>query len=337
MKERQTYLDRPGRNKSIGRLCALLLLLWIAIGGQYHAKAQTCCSGGVPISGNLGLPTASSGTWQFSLNYDANVLKTLKDERDILDDLTRERQTNTIIFEVGYTLTERISFDVFTSYVRQERILRPIGFDKNEVFTNGFGDAVLLGKYKVIDPLQVGIGVKMPTGATDLTFDGIPLNADLQPGSGAWDAIFWSNYTNTLGFRQSLTFSGTAIYRATGKNDDYLGRQTYEFGNEWQLIAGLADRFLIGAVMIDPSIRFRYRKAGEDINSDFKLPNTGGEWVFINPGVSIPLKPSLSWQINAEVPLYSKVYGTQLTPTYRLNTGFYWNIKPKSNESIIQL
>jgi hypothetical protein len=193
-----------------------------------------------------------------------------------------------------------------------------------------------LGKYKVIDPLQVGIGVKVPTGASDLSFEGIPLNADLQPGSGAWDALFWSNYTNTFGFRQTLTFSATAIYRATGVNDDYLGSQEYEFGNEWQMIAGIADRFSLGSILIDPSIRFRYRKAGEDINTGFKLPNTGGEWVFINPGVSIPIKPNLSWQINAELPIYSKVDGTQLTPTYRINTGFYWNIKPKSNDSILQ-
>ncbi|MCK5105500.1 MAG: hypothetical protein KAR17_21900, partial [Cyclobacteriaceae bacterium] len=38
---------------------------------------QTCCSGGVPISGNLGLPPGNIGTWQFSLAYDINVLKTL--------------------------------------------------------------------------------------------------------------------------------------------------------------------------------------------------------------------------------------------------------------------
>ncbi len=34
--------------------------------------SQTCCSGGIPLSNSIGLPTANKGSFQFSLNYDFN-------------------------------------------------------------------------------------------------------------------------------------------------------------------------------------------------------------------------------------------------------------------------
>ena len=88
-----------------------------------EANSQTCCSGGVPISGNLGLPPGSGGTWQFSLGNDINVLKTLMDGREVLDDQSRERVTQSILFQSGYSITNRFSADLFFSYVKQERTI----------------------------------------------------------------------------------------------------------------------------------------------------------------------------------------------------------------------
>ncbi|MBL4939411.1 MAG: hypothetical protein JKY16_03905, partial [Lutibacter sp.] len=42
-------------------------------------KAQTCCSGGVPLSNNIGLEILAKGTTQFGINYDYNNLNTLND------------------------------------------------------------------------------------------------------------------------------------------------------------------------------------------------------------------------------------------------------------------
>lgn len=306
----------------------MYLLLLVLLGSYYSGSAQTCCSGGVPLSGNLGLPASNQNTWQFSLNYDLNVLRTLKSGTEKLNERNRRRITHAALFEVGYTFSKRLSTDLFISFVRQERKIQNPGLPDNVQSTNGIGDAVILFKYNFINSggnvLTLGIGPKIPVGASDVTNQGILLGADLQPGSGAWDGVLWSYFSHQIEMRKSMSYTITATYRYTGTNDNFRADQSYRFGSEFQGIVGFGDRVVIGKVLFDPSLSFRYRRAFEDEVSSNELPNTGGEWIFVNPTFGISLTNNLSFNIGFEVPLYSKVTGTQLTPTYRLNSGFYF-------------
>jgi hypothetical protein len=280
------------------------------------------------------LPAGEVGSWQFSLSYDYNQLKTLKSGNIELVDKLRERLTQSILFETGYTFNKRFSLDLFLSYVRQERhIFSPLG--TNSTITNGVGDGVLLFKYNFLPDnptttVLAGIGPKIPFGATDKTSEnGIALPADLQPGSGAWDGVFWGTFSQSLGFRPSMSITVTSTYRATGVNPDYLGSIEYEFGNDLQIITGIADRFVIGSSIWDPSISFRYRKAQRDINNGVEIDATGGEWVFLIPGLKYSINPELSINASMEIPLYSFVNNTQLTPTNRFTVGLYFKIYKK--------
>jgi hypothetical protein len=300
------------------------------------AYSQTCCSGGVPISGNLGLPPGSSGTWQFSLGYDVNVLKTLLDEDEVIDDHSRERITRSILFQTGYSFSARFSADLFLSYVKQERTIR--NFDKTDyTSTNGLGDAALLLKYSLTKStankflFTIAAGPKIPTGRSDITReDGIPLNADLQPGSGSWDGLLWGNGIYKFSFRPTFNISSTLIYSIKGKNNQYLGSQTYQFGNEFQALLSVNDNFLLGKKIIDTSILFRYRKALADRFNDLTMPNTGGEWIFFAPMVAYNFSQKFAVTASFEIPLYSNVEGTQLSPTYRINVGVFYKINKKN-------
>ena len=298
-------------------------------------QAQTCCSGGVPLSGNLGLPIADQNTWQFSLSYDLNVLQTLKTGTEKLDERNRKRITHSILFETGYTFSKRFSADIFLSYVRQERNIRNPGLPSQNVHTNGIGDAVLLLKYNILIEgpvvLTIGIGPKLPTGASDLTKNGILLGADLQPGSGAWDGIFWSYLVHQLSSRKSTNLSLVSSLRITGTNQDFRQSQSYRFGNEFQLIAGISDRILLGKILVDPSLSIRYRKALQDETDRIEIPNTGGDWIFINPAIGISISKQLAFNFGFELPLYANITGTQLTPSYRINTGFFYIINRDTN------
>ncbi len=300
--------------------------------------AQTCCSGGVPLSGNLGLPASSQNTWQFSLNYDLNVLKTLKVGTEKLDERNRRRLTHSMLFEAGYTFSERFSTDLFFSWVRQERKISNPGLPDQEQHTSGIGDAVLLLKYNLInkdgDVLTIGAGPKIPTGRSDITSDGILLGADLQPGSGAWDGVLWSYFSHQLEARKSMSYTITATYRLTGTNEDFRADQSYQFGRDFQAILGVGDRVLVGNTLIDPSISFRYRRASEDKVDGNNLPNTGGEWVFINPVLGFSLTNNLAFNVGVELPLYANITGTQLTPTYRINGGFYYILSKQNGEPL---
>ncbi len=311
--------------------CLIVLIINLSLFWP-DLRGQTCCSGGVPLSANIGLPASDKGSWQFSLSYDRNLLKTLKNGDETLEDDLRERITRSLLFEVGYSIGTRWSVDMFLSVVEQQRSIFS-GFGTSRTVTRGFGDMVLLLKYNVLagrsaSDWQLGIGPKLPTGSTDKRGEGgVSLPADLQPGSGSWDLVLWSNYAASLNQRPSMSFFITTSYRASGKNNDYLGSIVYEFGNELQVIAGLSDQqVLFSRVMVDPSLSFRYRRAARDRSNGVEIDATGGEWVFIVPGVTVT--PASMWSLNMsmEWPLYSFVNNTQLTPTNRFTLGVFFKL-----------
>ncbi|GJM27367.1 MAG: hypothetical protein DHS20C17_00020 [Cyclobacteriaceae bacterium] len=312
-----------------------MVVILLVLPGTIDLQAQTCCSGGVPLSGNLGLPAADQNSWQFALSYDLNVLKTLKVGTEKLDERNRERVTHSLLFETGYTFTERFSVDLFASYVRQERNISNPGLPDQNQHTDGFGDAVILLKYRIIHKGPVtwtlGAGPKLPTGASDITNNGILVGADLQPGSGAWDGIAWSYLLHQPGSRKSMNLSLVTSMRLTGTNQDFRQSQSYKFGSEFQIIAGISDRVLLGELLVDPSLSLRYRRAFEDQVDGNQLPNTGGQWIFIYPAIGVSISSRLTFNLGFEVPLYADITGTQLTPTYRINTGFYYIINRSTN------
>ncbi len=290
------------------------------------------------MSGNIGLPASDKGTWQFTLNYDWNNLETLKAGSDRLNDDSRRRETHSILVESGYSFSEKLSLDLFFSFVRQERTINQRGLAEDFTYTQGVGDAVALLKYSIYPRLTLGLGLKLPVGSSDRTRPGgLPLNADLQPGSGAWDQIIYANYTTSLKYRPSFTLLSTIIHRFTGTNSSYLSNSTYAFGDETQVIMGVADRILAGKLLLDPSLKFRFRKAARDQFDGQNFPASGGTFVFVNPGLSLPLTPKITYQINVELPLYAKVYETQLSPSIRVNTGFFFTLPRKQSFEIIQL
>ncbi len=297
---------------------------------------QSCCSGGVPISGNLGLPISENNTWQFSLSYDINVLRTLKDGSNYLDDQSRERITQSALFQFGYSFSNRFSADGFLSYVKQERTINQFG-NTDYTTTNGIGDMAVLIKYTLTKPssdkfiFTIAAGPKMPTGRSDFVRDdGIPLNADLQPGSGSWDGLFWGNGIYNFDFRRTFNISTTAIFSTKGKNNQYLGAETYQFGNELQILFSINDNFMLGSQMLGTSVLFRYRKALTDRFNDKFVPNTGGQWIFLAPTISYNFSQKFAINALFEIPIFSEVDGTQLSPTYRGNIGVFFKINKKN-------
>ncbi|MBT8293014.1 MAG: hypothetical protein HKP39_00590 [Eudoraea sp.] len=305
---------------------------------SYPMISQTCCSGGVPLSNNLGLPIEERGIWQFGLNYDYNNLNTLNAGSTKLDDNSRKRITNSVLFSSAYSITDRFALEALLSWVNQTRTITQFG-NENFTETSGIGDAVLMAKYAFPEAfgaksaVNLGLGAKAPLGRSDLTNeDGFLLTADLQPGSGAWDILGWLSLSKAFDFRPSATFSGNFIYRSTGVNNSYLnGTSTYEFGNVFQANVGYTDQFLLFNTVFNPGLIFKYRNASIDKINSINLPNTGGEWVFVRPELSVNIITNFLVTLRLELPIYSYVVGTQLTPTTRFTAGVYFKLNNKNN------
>ncbi|WP_190809882.1 transporter [Flagellimonas sp. S3867] len=298
--------------------------------------SQTCCSGGVPLSNNLGLPNDGKGTLLLGLSYDYNNLNTLNAGSSELDDDSRLRVTNSVLLSIGYSFSDRLSIESLITWVNQLRTITQFG-NETDTETNGIGDAVFLVKYAFPNLLgqrstvSFGAGAKAPLGKSNLTTSqGIQLTADLQPGSGAWDFIGLVSISKGLNFRPSATLSGSFTYRETGINEEYLNNTaTYEFGNEMQVNLGYTDQFGLFNTIFNPGLIIKYRKAQVDIIDESDLPNTGGEWIFIRPELSANISQNLVLVSRFELPLYSYVDGTQLTPTNRFTIGLLWKLQKK--------
>lgn len=317
------------------RLCIVASVIFLS---GFQTTAQTCCSGGVPLSNNLGLPNEGKGSLLVGLNYDYNNLNTLNAGSDKLDDDSRKRITNSILLGMGYALSDRLSVETLFTWVNQTRTINQFG-SENLTETAGIGDAVLLLKYAIPNifgagsQINLGVGTKVPLGKSDITTDqGIQLTADLQPGSGAWDGLTWVSLSKGLGFRPSATFSGSFTYRLTGENRSYLNDTSiYEFGNELQLNLGYTDQLLISNLIVNPGVILKYRKVSIDKIDNSDIPNTGGEWIFVRPEVTVQLSPTIGLNARLELPIYSYVDGTQLTPTTRFTTGLSFKLNSKKN------
>jgi hypothetical protein len=283
--------------------------------------SQTCCSGGVPVSSNIGFSNKESKTLQFSVSANFNTLKTLYSESTALDDDQRKRATQSFLARAHYSFTDRFSMETFIPFVRQTRTIYSSSTAGSVDFesTFGIGDPLLLASYKIINSdfkLTLGAGPQIPLGAFDRrNSNNLILVEDLQPGSGAWDLILLGIADYALPSRQSTSLFTRVIYSHTGENPNARnGLQTYEFGNDIQIIAGLADQFLIGTKVIAPSLALRYRAANNDTVDSNDISGTGGEWLFAKAtlGVEFLWQSSLSFDI--ELPLYTFVNETQLSP-----------------------
>jgi hypothetical protein len=305
------------------------------------ASAQTCCSGGVPLTGNLGMSSASAGTWQFAPSHDLNYMHTLKQGRKTLADPSRMRITQSMLLETGYSISDRLSVSGLFTYVFQTRRIEQFG-SVNRDFLHGVGDGVILVSYRLGDgngqgwELITGAGPKLPLGRSDLaSADGITYNADLQPGSGALDLIGWGLFSRSGFIRPSSSFSLRLIYRHTGTNKNYLEFSSYRFGNELQAIAGLSDQFLAGRQVLEPSLLLRFRTVGPDRLGGNVLPNTGGNWVYLVTGLNYHPSQVLHVRLAGEIPIYADLEGIQLTTSFRLTAGVYFRLTKSKDDQLV--
>jgi hypothetical protein len=265
-------------------------------------------------------------------------MNTLKQGRQTIRDQSRRRLTQSFLFETGYSISNRLYISGLFTYVLQTRRVDQFG-SVNRDFLHGVGDAVLLLSYRFAGEredkweLIAGLGPKIPLGRSDMANnDGITYNADLQPGSGAWDMIVWGLLSREGIIRPSTNLSLRMIYRYTGTNPDYLEFTTYNFGHEFQAIAGISEQFLLGRHILDPSLILRFRHAGPDLLGGNPLPNTGGQWVYLVPGLVYHPGPDFHVRLAGEIPVYANLQGIQLTTSFRITAGIYFRLT-RSKES----
>ncbi len=306
-----------------------ILISLIAI--SVNIYGQACCTAGTPLLGSLEMSTSAKGSWQFGLTYEYNLLTNVYSGSNELIDNTRERLTQAVLTEVSYGLTNRITLTGMFSFVNQNRKINPIIGQANEVDVNGIGDAIFLIKYSLMQldiisetELAIGAGVKAPLGKSAIESGGVLLPADMQPGTGSWDGVLWGYFTKGRLFNLPLNLVSNISYRFNTNNDRFgANREGYRFGNELIAALGLGYRT---DLPVDFSLMIRYRNTSPDKFADRDIPNTGGNWLNIVPGINYKVLENLTARLSGQLPVYRNLTGTQLTTTFTTSISLFYTI-----------
>jgi hypothetical protein len=164
--------------------------------------------------------------------------------------------------------------------------------------------------------IAVGGGVKTPTGRSNVVLTGVAAE-DMQPGTGSWDFVVWGYAARQISRGLEL-FTG-ASFRFNGAND-----RDYKFGGG--IISALGARLKTRG-LLDYSFYARYRWADSDQRFGGDVPNTGGNWVYLVPGLTLKVAKSMGLKAEVEIPVYRKLNGfRQFTSTLLLSLSMYYEI-----------
>lgn len=302
-----------------------LLFFTLCLGSLFHGNSQTCCSANTPFTGTLDLLPGYGENGYLILQFDYNNIHDYINGTSSIRTSTNQRISQSVIFEMGYNFTSRLGFSLLGSWIHKWR-LSQTGASQN-LYRNqsvGLGDALFLIRYS-LQPftilhrtfLAVGLGIKFPTGKISATENGIRLPEDMQPGTGSWDVLAIFAYAikkfpvpqMDLIFRTSFRVNSSNKYR-------------YHFGNEWfNRVGGIF--YLTDTFWLSSTVLLRY--STPDKRNSTTIPNTGGVWVYIQPGIYISFSQRTLLRAGLYWPLYRKLNGTQLTTSYRLEGNITFN------------
>ncbi|PRZ25224.1 transporter family protein [Flavobacterium granuli] len=182
----------------------------------------------------------------------------------------------------------------------------------------GLGDASVIVSYSIyktqkeealfVHDLQLGGGIKIPTGKFEEANNAGTVNQSFQLGTGSWDYLLVGEYVVK---KESLGLNTMLNYNFKTKN-----QKNYQFGNQFNYGSTLFYLLDYNALKIVPQIGV----AGEVFESNKqygeKLANTSGDVLFSKFGVEVG-KEKLSIGINAMLPISQNLSNGNMEANYR--------------------
>jgi len=301
----------------------LIALCFLAVTAGRPA-AQGCCSPGSPATGGLEKGGLEVGQLRLLPSVHFTRLGRLVDGNSTIPNPSnRELDSWAYALDVEYGLTSRLTVMASMDYNYRSRRFQVLAVDGGTVSFDadaaGFGDLVILGKYKLSRwnlrtqrEVDFGVGVGFPTGAYDEKDGGVRVSRDLMPGSGCYQLILWSFLYKSfrpgpLGVSLSFTYNRSGVaedeYRC-GASLDYVAGAIYE----------LTDLF-------DVYVQASGRWSGTDKLFERELAGTGGHEVYLRPGLGLKPAPGVSFYAVFQAPVYYDLNGTQLVENFGLRIG----------------
>ncbi len=200
--------------------------------------------------------------------------------------------------------------------------------------SKGWGDTLITGRYRFYNDgthQWAGIfGIIVPTGKvtnkTDRnrgTGQDEILGTHNQPGSGAFTVqggVAYSGHVN-----EKFSVDADTIYRVNGQ-----GANNFRGGNSFQFDLAVAYRH---HTRISPVVEINGIFFKKDIENDDTKKNSGGDVVYISPGVNIGVTDSQGVYANVSYPIYQELSGISNDEDYRFSLGWTYSFGEGRKES----
>jgi len=157
------------------------------------------------------------------------------------------------------------------------------------------------------------LGLKLPTGKTDVkNADGDPAERSLQPGTGTTDTVLGGYYSRQLPLRNLSWFVQGLVQLPLNEHDDYRPgiRTNVDTGVRYDAGERLG-------LLLQLNGLYKARDRGAQAEPD----DTGGQFLFLSPGVSYNFGQRLQAYAFVQLPLYQYVNGVQLVASHALAVG----------------
>ena len=305
-------------SRSINQLILFLGLQFAAV-----LSGQVCSCGGAPLLNSLAFSGIGRGTVRVTLEYEYhNISDVVSGSRELSND-SQWQLTQSGILKISYGASQLLSVSALVTLVQKERAAA------DHILVRGIGDGVLLvnitllpGKLKANQALVLSGGLKAPLGNPATELGGRLISLDLQPTSGGWDRIISLYGAHSFVDRPLQLFLHTS-YRWTGTNEPYaFSDLKYKFGNEF--VANLGFSYF-PRYRHRTSLMLQYRFSGMDRFGDFRIPNTGGQWIDLVPGFDLALTRASHLDFSGHLPLFRSLEGAiQLTTSYSVKAALYY-------------
>ncbi len=301
----------------------IICIVVAALSMAGSSMAQTCSCAGAPILSSIESGAVTPGRWLLGAGFERHAINDVVDGSEELNNSNdRDRYSNSLLIEASYGLSSRISITGLLALVRHERRVNPATGLGEDIKTTGVSSAMMLVKYTLLRQspfssreVSLGIGAKLPLGATDLTLRGVLVSEDMQPSNGSFDGILWGFFSQALSQSNATKLNLSGSFRYSGDNS-----RNFDSGDEFIATFGVSHA---RGGWFGASASTRYRWSGEADRDGYGLPNTGGKWLYLVPGVSAALPSGFSLQASAQLPLYRSVEGVQFTTSHSWKLSLY--------------
>ena len=216
-----------------------------------------------------------------------------------------------------------IDLDV-PSYDRFHSTIAPGDTTLSESRASGLGDARVMARFQTFSmkhSFGLQLGIKLPTGRFNQDFATGPqagslLDRGLQLGSGTTDLVVGASYFGRL-FPYVGYFGQIAFQQAVEQRDGFAPSAT--------LTMNVGVRYL-NSSSVTPMLQINTRIDGREHGVNADVGNSGGDAVYLSPGVTVDAGQNRSIFAFLQVPVYQRVNGLQLEPRWLLSTGVRWRL-----------